>query len=166
MEKKAKNVHTIDVIFPLALLLIFGFCTVTVVLQGAQVYRKTAGGLRANYTVRTAVTYLQEKVRECPDAGRAEIRKEADVDVLRLTQTVKGEEYVTCIYCKDGTLRELFCREGEPFRPEAGQELMPVDSFFAQWEENNLIKFTVSWEGQTEEVFLRFYAKEKDRAEK
>ena len=63
MKKNGGSIHTVDVLFPLLFILLFCFCALLVVLQGARIYEKTAAGLEENYTVRTAVSYLQEKVR-------------------------------------------------------------------------------------------------------
>lgn len=64
MNNKQKQIHTIDTVFPLIFILLFGFCALALVLSGAHVYQDTTDGLKQNYTIRTAATYLQEKVRE------------------------------------------------------------------------------------------------------
>lgn len=158
MEKRGRNRHTIDIIFPLTFMLMFGFCALLVVMQGARIYEKTTAGLRENYTVRTAVTYLQEKVREHSDPARVSVVSTECGPMLRLEQSRGGKDYVTCIYQKDGSLRELFCLKDSGFSPDAGQELMPVDDFSVEKEEDDLLKATVSWNRQEETVFLRLYA--------
>ena len=63
MNNKQKQIHTIDTVFPLIFILLFGFCALALVLSGAHVYQDTTDGLKQNYTIRTAATYLQEKIR-------------------------------------------------------------------------------------------------------
>ena len=52
MKKNGGSIHTIDILFPLLFILLFCFCALLVVLQGARIYEKTAAGLEENYTVR------------------------------------------------------------------------------------------------------------------
>lgn len=52
MNNKQKQIHTIDTVFPLIFILLFGFCALALVLSGAHVYQDTTDGLKQNYTVR------------------------------------------------------------------------------------------------------------------
>ena len=58
MNNRQKQIHTIDMIFPLIFIVFFGFCAVSLVLSGAHIYQKTTDGLKQNYTVRTAAAYV------------------------------------------------------------------------------------------------------------
>ena len=82
MKKNGGSIHTIDILFPLLFILLFCFCALLVVLQGARIYEKTAAGLEENYTVRTAVSYLQEKVRECGDSSKITVKEMSGRQVL------------------------------------------------------------------------------------
>ena len=42
MKKNGGSIHTVDVLFPLLFILLFCFCALLVVLQGARIYEKTA----------------------------------------------------------------------------------------------------------------------------
>lgn len=157
MEKKNRKGHTIDMIFPLLFLLLFGISAMTVTLQGARIYEKTTDGLQENYTVRTAVTYLQEKVREHSAVSAAEIQTIEGVTVLVFTEEIAGEEYMTCIYQQEGYLRELFCRRKDGIHLVNGQELMPLDSFSVS-KKGSLLYFTVGQKTREESFCLRLYA--------
>lgn len=50
MNNKQKQIHTIDTVFPLIFILLFGFCALALVLSGAHVYQDTTDGLKQNYT--------------------------------------------------------------------------------------------------------------------
>ena len=39
MNNKQKQIHTIDTVFPLIFILLFGFCALALVLSGAHVYQ-------------------------------------------------------------------------------------------------------------------------------
>ena len=47
MNNKQKQIHTIDTVFPLIFILLFGFCALALVLSGAHVYQDTTDGLEA-----------------------------------------------------------------------------------------------------------------------
>ncbi len=49
MNNKQKQIHTIDTVFPLIFILLFGFCALALVLSGAHVYQDTTDGLKQNY---------------------------------------------------------------------------------------------------------------------
>ena len=54
--------HLIDVLFPAALLFVFAFSAVSVILLATGVYRDTAIHSSRSYTAETALAYLTEKV--------------------------------------------------------------------------------------------------------
>lgn len=121
MKKNGGSIHTVDVLFPLLFILLFCFCALLVVLQGARIYEKTAAGLEENYTVRTVVSYLQEKVRECGDASLISVQEMEGQQVL-VIDSVHGEEmYSSYIYLEDGSLKELFVKKADFAGLEGGQ---------------------------------------------
>ena len=109
MNNKQKQIHTIDTVFPLIFILLFGFCALALVLSGAHVYQDTTDGLKQNYTIRTAATYLQEKVREYSSESQVEVLSQDGQTVLALYE--EGDSgYVTYIYLYKGKLWELFTK--------------------------------------------------------
>lgn len=155
MKKNGGNIHTIDIIFPLLFILLFCFCALLVVLQGARIYEKTAAGLQENYTVRTAVSYLQEKVRECGDASQIAAREIDGRQVLVIDCDVNGERYASYIYQEDGKLKELFIRKEDFSGLSGGQELVDLDTFSISRPEEDLLQFDLSADGQEETVYIR-----------
>lgn len=152
--KYERKVHTIDIVFPMIVLLLFCSCALAVALEGAGIYEKTAAGFQKNYTARTAITYLQEKIRECGDISRVELRELDDRQVLILSSTYGKEEYATYIYMDQGKMKELFIKDEAVPHLEAGQELMSLDSFQVTKESENLFKFRIFVDGQEETTFV------------
>ena len=110
MNNRQKQIHTIDMIFPLIFIVFFGFCAVSLVLSGAHIYQKTTDGLKQNYTVRTAAAYVQEKIREYSSSSQVEVLTENNRTVLALYEP-ENTGYVTYIYLYKGKLRELFTKK-------------------------------------------------------
>lgn len=155
MKKSRQNLHTVDQLFPLVFILLFCCCALLVVLQGANIYEKTTEGLQENYTVRTAVAYLQEKTREVNDVAQVEILSVGGSAVLALHTSWKEEEYTSYIYVQDGYLRELLTKTGNFTGLSGGQKLMALDQFLAERPEKDLLRITVRKDGQEETIYVR-----------
>ncbi len=158
MKKGRQNIHTVDQLFPLVFILLFGCCALLLVLQGAGIYEKTAAGLQENYTLRTAVAYLQEKTRESNAVTQVEIMTIEDKTVLVLPTSWKEEKYASYIYVQDGYLRELFTKTENFTGLQGGQKLMALDRFQAERPEKDLLRFTVGKEKKEETIYVRLDA--------
>ncbi len=132
-NEKERRKHTYDryfisaAVYPAVL-----FRALLVVLQGARIYEKTAAGLEENYTVRTAVSYLQEKVRECGDSSKITVKEMSGRQVLVIEADVNGESYASYIYQEDGYLKELFTKKETFSGLQGGQELVALDTFSSE----------------------------------
>ena len=126
MNNRQKQIHTIDMIFPLMFIVFLGFCAVSLALSGAHIYQKTTDGLKQNYTVRTAAAYVQEKIREYSSSSQVEVLTENNRTVLALYEP-ENTGYVTYIYLYKGKLRELFTKK------ERGIESCPVTTRISGW---------------------------------
>ncbi len=63
------NEHKIDTVFVAALFVLFAMTACLLVLIGARQYKATARAMNENYEVRTASSYLTEKVRQNDSAA-------------------------------------------------------------------------------------------------
>lgn len=146
MNNKQKQIHTIDTVFPLIFILLFGFCALALVLSGAHVYQDTTDGLKQNYTIRTAATYLQEKVREYSSESQVEVLSQDGQTVIALYE--EGDsDYVTYIYLYKGKLRELFTKKG---RMLSGAQAGTCFSryIFCYEQKEDLLQIELSGDGQ------------------
>lgn len=159
--KRCEERHTIEFLFPLIFILFFCLCVLLVVLQGARIYEKTAQGLQENYTVRTAISYLKEKVKECGDASDITLHSVDQKQVLTIHEKKKGEEYATYIYVEDGKLKELYTKEDTFSGLQGGQDLVPLDGWSVNMEEENLIRLDVEKDGKQETAYIRLPVTEK-----
>lgn len=125
VEKK----HSADLLFVLMLFLVFALVSFLLVSVGAQVYKKTAERADENYEIRTAFSYVANKIKYAP--GEATIKQRAGVNTLVIFEMVEGEQYETCIYFEDGALKELFSRAGNSL--SGGSEILSLaDARFEQ----------------------------------
>ena len=121
--------HFADTVFSFFLLLIFGMFTLFFSGMGASVYRSSAAHLEENYTSRTAVAYVSEKIRQHDSSGSISLTELEGIPSLCLSEQISGEEFFTYIYYYDGALRELFIRSSTVPQAKSGSSIVELASF-------------------------------------
>jgi hypothetical protein len=136
--------HVIDFIFPVALFFVFAVSSLIVVLLATRIYKSTTEDSQEQYTSRTALSYISEKIRQNDEADTVSVGKLDDGDCLMLNP--QGSDYTTYIYEHDGALKELSVKEGTKPSPVAGELILEVNSFQAKSLSDNLFRFTITTE--------------------
>lgn len=146
--------HTSDWIFTITLFSIFLISGVLLVLFGANVSQKTAGEAAGSRQIRTSLSYITEKIRQCDHQDSVSVFEKNGISALALHSDYNGLGYTTYIYCDDGYLKELFTREDLPFEAAAGNKITPVQRFDIQCT-RSLIKLSITDSSQqTHELFI------------
>lgn len=155
MQKLHPAARKIDTVFVVALLTLFAATASLLILIGARQYQTTTDQMNRNYEIRTAASYLTEKVRQYDtDAGIAVVSF-GDGQALALNDRINNKLYTTYIYYYDGSLCELYVSENAVFTPGAGQPLIALGGFDAAYIRSGLIHVTFTdTEGTAHEVFL------------
>lgn len=120
--------HAIDSAFTFLLLLVFMMFTLLLAAMGSSIYRNGVTYLDENYTTRTAVAYVSEKVRQHDESGCIFLTTIEDLPALALRDEIDGESYLTYIYYYEGALRELFVREDREALAAMGSEIVALAS--------------------------------------
>lgn len=132
-----------DFLFTLTLFCVFAVSSLLVVLIGVRVYRNTVESMTQNYSSRTAVAYLQEKLRENDETDAIALETRQGVSVLSLTRTLEGERYTTSIYWMDGALREMFAKQNAEIDLAAGQAIAEIEGLLIEEPQNGVWRITV-----------------------
>ena len=103
-----KSSHVFDMLFAFLLLIAFLLFSLLLSGVGSVIYQKGTDSLNENYTTRTALAYLQEKLRQHDETGAFTETTVGDQPALALTETKDDGTYITYIYYYEGALRELF----------------------------------------------------------
>ena len=119
MYKSRENQHMIDILFVLSLFCVFAVSSVVIILFGAHIYRSTVSQMDDNYTARTSIAYITEKIA-------IEIRNENGHQILMMTTMIDDTAYATSLYEYDGWLYELFARTDIELPLDAGQPIMEI----------------------------------------
>lgn len=152
MNKKKtfpEQTHAADLLFSLGLLCLFTISALTVLLIGAHVYKQTALDMKTNYTTRTALTYVAEKIRQHDSADSISLGTIEDVPALELAESVDGISYITYIYEDENALKELFVQESQQVTKSQGETILAIQNFSIEQAGKNLLRLTVTDEENT-----------------
>ena len=141
--------HNIDGLAALLLFAVFAVCILMVLLTGADAYRRLTNRDSAAHAQRTAVQYVAQRVRQADRLDGVELEDFEGVQALVLGA---GEEYVTRIYCYDGSLMELYSA------PADGERIMAAQAMELSAQETNgsetLTVAITQADGQRDELVL------------
>lgn len=129
MQIRTRQSHMVDFLFPVALLFVFAVSSLAVILMATEVYRSTTENSSLNYTARTSMAYISEKIHQNDMGGEVSIGDHKGCDALILEQDLNGIAYKTYIYMYDNELKELFARDGLEFPAEMGKTILAVEDF-------------------------------------
>lgn len=142
--KPRNRTHVTDILFTLSLFCLFTACAFLVVLTGIQVYRTTVSDMEDNYSSKTALSYVTEKIRQHDFAGGVSVVSLKGENVLVLKDQADGETYLTYIYAYEDYLWELSVKEGTPVSRDMGQKIIQVQDFSIEKKENGFFELSAS----------------------
>lgn len=128
MEEKQPK-HIIDTLFVIALFCLFALSAIFLITIGANIYGRTVNNIEDNFSNRTALAYITEKVRQSDNAGSLSIGAFHGCPALIITSKIENTEYCTYLYEYDGYLREIMLRRGMAIDPAIGQSIIAVSDF-------------------------------------
>ena len=129
MEQKNARKHSTDILFVLVLFLVFTSAALAVILLGARVYQRTSARMESNYTIRTAVSYVSEKIRHADESGAISLGELDGIPALTLSQEIEGTSYVTYLYFQNGALKELLTEASREASSEQGTAIVSLKNF-------------------------------------
>lgn len=147
MERKN---HYTDLLFTIALFCVFAITALLVVLFGADIYGKTSSNMELNYTKRTALAYVGEKVRQNGYEGGTEIGQVDGREALVLHQEANGSWYNTYIFCDGGYLKEATVPADQPVSLLNGQTVMELADIALEEVTESLLRITITDVAQNE----------------
>lgn len=152
MKKQTGQQHMIDILFVLSLFCVFAISSVLLILFGADIYKKTIQQMENNYTSRTSISYITEKIRQSDVEHAIKIISQDDTQVLMLIRTINNIPYATSLYEYDGYLYELFARTDLELPLDAGQPVMELHSLSFSQIEPNILEITFSEDINSEQT--------------
>lgn len=158
MKNNEENRHIVDALFVLALFAVFAISALMLVTIGANVYQKTVNDMDANYSGRTAFSYVTEKLRQNDSAGTISIGALEGHPAIILSQDIDGRLYNTYLYQYEGYLTELFTSADLDLGGDilkAGHPLIPLQEFELNETAPSLYHFLLSTtDGQSISLYI------------
>ncbi|MCR4590834.1 MAG: DUF4860 domain-containing protein [Lachnospiraceae bacterium] len=123
--------NRINDIFPILLFLVFTLSALAIVLMSVQIYQRILERSEGNYNTETAAQYLTEKFRSHDENGSIAVQQFKGHNAVLLTDNVRDEVYVTCIYAYNGYLRELYTEKSslDGCSEESGSRILEMHDF-------------------------------------
>ena len=126
--KKRTRTNSISGLAALAVFCVFAVGLLSVLLGGADVYRRLTQRDREAYDSRTCMQFVATKVRQASAPGCVVLSEFGDGPALVISEEHDGSAYWTRVYCHDGWLMELFTSAGADFAPEDGEKILEIRS--------------------------------------
>lgn len=162
MQVKQERNHIVDVLFVLALFVVFTLSALVLVILGANVYRQTVSYMDENYEARTAYSYLTEKVRQNDIYGSVSVGELEGTRALILTREINDATYATYLYLHQGSLRELFIRQGSDIGSDplsAGRAILPLRDWEPEMADEHLLRIDLTLEnGAHKQLFISLHS--------
>lgn len=153
MQPGKKN-HMSELIFTITLFSLFLILSVLLVLFGANIYQKISAESSVNETMRTSISYIQEKVRQCDHEASVQVENHDGIDTLALHTSLGTDNYVTYIYYYDGSLKELFTKSSLDFNPSAGNSITDISAFSITKDSSLIHIILTDTNNQLHELFI------------
>ena len=153
MNNSSSRKHHIEILFPIILFSIFAVSAITVILFAARIYQHGVETARENYSARTSLSYVTEKIRRNDSLGSISTETWNGMETLVLKDP-DNPGCETRIYLCDGVLRELYMKEKAHVLPESGTEILELADFRVEDLDGGLFRVTCSGEGGVVESAL------------
>ncbi len=143
--------HTVDILFPLAVLLVFAVSAFAVLILSAHIYAAQIEH-SAISAEQIPVAYLREKLQQNDVAGSITVGELDGENCLIIHSDSDGT--ATYIYESDGSLKELTARDGVEVHAADGREIGKLDDFDMEEIMPGLFRITCQMEGQEPQSLL------------
>lgn len=119
--------HRIDGLIAPVLFGVFAACILSVLLTGADAYRRLTERDREAFGERTCLQYVATKVRQAKSGEEISVSDFGGTDALCISEKIGEREFVTRVYCYDGWLREIFASSSMDCKPEDGERILRAE---------------------------------------
>ena len=155
MNLQSRTRHVIDFLFAAALFGVFLISSVMVIAVGAGAYRNVTRQAEEDYTLRTSLSYVSQKLRQADAEGALSVGTVGGENALLLTSDYSGTSYTTYIYEYNGSLCELFTKSDAEADPDYGTPLVTLTGFETERIADALYRISITdTDGETTSLLL------------
>ncbi|MGE4548401.1 MAG: DUF4860 domain-containing protein [Intestinibacillus sp.] len=151
------NSHTVGSLAVLVVCCVFAASVVLSLAFGVRAYQGIVTRTQEGYDSRIALSYIGAKVHAFDVAGSVSVGTFDGLSALYLEEWSGGERYHTILYAQDGWMYELYCRQGDSFSPEDGEQLLAVESLAFSQQGQSISAVLTDAEGNQDytQIYLR-----------
>lgn len=145
-KTKSKGYSLIELVLVMALLIIFGLGTFTLVISGSGAYKNILDKKEVNSELRVAISYINMRIRQNDSVGAVRVEKSpfGNDAAIVTEEVIESDTYETWIFWHEGKLRETLIKQGEPVTIDISFAIADVDGFIAKYDnDKKLIKLNV-----------------------
>lgn len=142
MRFRTQRKHMIDFLFSVALFFVFALSALIVILLAARIYQSTTENSSLNYTSRTSLSYISEKIHQNDLNGAVYLDNFDGYDALVMEQKLEDVTYYTYIYAYNDELKELFTSGDSSIKASSGQTILNIRDFSMEQISDNLLRFS------------------------
>ena len=139
-----KHKHIIDFLFPVALFFVFALSALTTLLLAARIYQNTTEHSSLNYTSRTSLAYICEKLHQNDCESSIRLGSFDGCDAIIMEQRHENEVYYTYIYAYQQELKELFVKKDVQVSAPFGRTILKIEDFSIEQLSEDLIRISCS----------------------
>jgi len=168
-RQRKKTASVAQIFCVIALFAFFMACAILVILFGARVYKSTVEKSNANYSSRTLLSYVTEKIHQNDRTGGVSVGEFDGIPALILEHSVTedtdstGASYTTFIYLYNGNICELTAAEGAKVQPDAGTPILEAEEFVPEDLGNGLFRFTcIDTKGGKSETYVTVRSEDRE----
>ena len=144
MRLNSTKSNALDTLFVLILLALFGTTSLFIIFIGAKQYDTIADKMTKTYEIRTATSYLNEKINWNDCNHSISITNLNGTPAITLQDTKNGVLHTTYIYTYDGYLRELSISEDKTLSLHLGEKIVKLSSLEIESYNHHLYGFTLT----------------------
>lgn len=142
MRFQIKRKHMIDFLFPVALFFVFALSALATILLAARIYQDTTEHSALNYTSRTSLSYISEKLHQNDFDGTVSLGSFDGCDAIVMEQKHENEIYYTYIYACGQELKELFIKKDVQASASSGRTILMIEDFSAEQLSDHLLRIS------------------------
>lgn len=154
MEKQRERSWIIHFICILSVLSVFAVSALVLMNVGVGVYKNIALGNAENFKLRTSLSYIASRIRQCDREDSIYLIEKEGVTVLILDEVIEGTKYETLLYFYDGKLYELFQEKGTSYELSSGMDIIEMNSLSFDMLSEKLIKVVATNHFEEQEEML------------
>lgn len=157
MKRFLQKSHAADLLFTISLFCVFAISALAVTASGAGIYQRIVHRSESDYTLYTALTYVEQKAKNCNLKGGIDLKILEGQQVLCLYEQKAGVSYTTYIYQYEGSLCELFLPSDRQPLLDLGTPLLELSALELGWEDGLLSVTAEDAQGNRETLYLHSY---------